>query len=688
VSCAPPPTFRLLDGWVGWDPDPALGSDASLGLDGLGEGEALELALVGGGVDPRGLLEYLPPPPLARGCGPCQWYLVTPAPAARVLRRDACHGFVPVRGAAGTLGILVAPVAIAVRRHRLAVADPGAGVVRVWSRSGSVNAAIIPLADARLVAFAPWGELLVVVAGATTVLRFGPAGEPRGLLEAPLPGLPPGGAVDRLAAGGDCAVWLVTRQPAVALDGSTTEAYHLWRAERDDAAFRPATLAELAGAFPRTGITAVSGLGFCLAERGPDGLSVHTCYAWADGAPLPEGAVTAAPPPLRERQGQLLTMAIDSGVPRCRWHRVRVDADVPFGTTLETAIATVESPATPPQGVAAAPWGPPFPAGVPHPADWQATSARDFLVDQPPGRHALVRLRLTGDGVATPRVRRLRLDLPRTTSLERLPAVYREEPDAADFTERFLSLFDATVGDLDRAIERAPALLDVGGVPDDALPWLGRFLDIVLESSWTPAQRRAIIDAAPELYRKRGTVAGLTHTIQLVLGATPVIEELAPGRLWGALGRTAVVSGTRLFGPARARFTLDRSSLGSAPVRSVGALAQDPFTQLAFRFRVLVPPGPSLVPGSGRNRLARLVASQKPAHTAAAVRVGGAGFIVGIWASVGIDSVLGPVAPPVLGERGTVRLSRASVLWPGPEGRGVGIAVGATARVGSGTVVQ
>jgi phage tail-like protein len=493
--------------------------------------------------------------------------------------------------------------------------------------------------------------------------------------------------VDRLAAGGDCAAWLVTRQPAVALDGSTTESYHLWRAGRDDAAFRPATLAELAGAFTPTGLIAISGVGFCLAERGPDGLSVHSCYAWADGAPLPESAVTPALPPLRERQGQLLTMVIDSGVPRCRWHRVRVDADVPFGSALETAVATLESPVTPPQGVAAPPWGPPFPPGVPHPDDWQATTARDFLVDQPPGRYALVRLRLTGDGMATPRVRRLRFDLPRVTSLERLPAVYREEPDAADFTERFLSLFDSTVGDLDRAIERAPALLDVDGVREDALPWLARFLDIVLDSAWTPAQRRAILDAAPELYRKRGTVAGLTHTIQLVLGVTPVIEELGPGRMWGAVGRTAVVSGTRLFGPTRARLTLDRSPLGSAPVRSLGALAQDPFTQLAFRFRVLVPPGPSLVPRGGRDRLARLVATQKPAHTAAAVRVGGAGFIVGIWASVGIDSVLGSVAPSILGERGNVRLSRMSVLWPGPDGRG-GVAVGATSRIGSGTVVQ
>jgi hypothetical protein len=87
-------------------------------------------------------------------------------------------------------------------------------------------------------------------------------------------------------------------------------------------------------------------------------------------------------------------------------------------------------------------------------------------------------------------------------------------------------------------------------------------------------------------------------------------------------------------------------------------------------------------------RLRELVDAQKPAHTAATVRIGGGGFIVGAWAAVGVDSVLGSVAAPVLGAAGNVRLSRMTVLWPGRDGRGSGVAVGTTARVGEGTVMQ
>jgi len=114
--------------------------------------------------------------------------------------------------------------------------------------------------------------------------------------------------------------------------------------------------------------------------------------------------------------GQLITRAIDSGMPRCRWHRVRVDADVPSGTTLEIAVATSELDPTgkepPPQGdpTKAVGWEK-FKAGVPHLLDWQVAPAGtlDFLIKQPPGRHLYVRLRPTGDSKASPVVRRVRL---------------------------------------------------------------------------------------------------------------------------------------------------------------------------------------------------------------------------------------------------------------------------------------
>jgi phage tail-like protein len=329
-----------------------------------------------------------------------------------------------------------------------------------------------------------------------------------------------------------------------------------------------------------------------------------------------------------------------------------------------------------------------FPAGVPHPDDWQIAppATLDFLFDQPAGRYVFLRLRMTGDGHTTPRVRRIRLDMPRVTSLELLPAVYRASPQAEDFGERFLSLFDATIGELDCAIDRAPALLDRAGVPDGALPWLATFFDIAFDPAWTLAQRRALLQAAPELFRRRGTPAGLRLVISILFGADPVIDELSLGRMLGVVSRTARLRATRLASPRRSRILLDRSELGRAPLKSWGNPTQDPFADTAFRFRVLVPP----VLDAGPDRRAaveRIVANQKPAHTLAHVRVGGGGFLVGIWSAVGIDTVPATLARPILGERGNIRLGRASVLWPGPGGARTGLRVGLSA-VGQPTRLQ
>jgi phage tail-like protein len=328
---------------------------------------------------------------------------------------------------------------------------------------------------------------------------------------------------------------------------------------------------------------------------------------------------------------------------------------------------------------------------VPHPGDWQRlpSGVTDALVTRPPGRWLFVRVRLSGDGRSTPVVRRIRLDFPRVSSVEQLPAVYRRDPAAEDFTARFLSLFDARVEELDRVIERYPALLDTGGVPDAALPWLAGLVGLSFDAGWTASRRRALLRAAPELYRLRGTPEGLRRAVRLVFDVVPVIQELGPARAWAALGgRTAVLGAVRLFGPSRVRLRLDRSVLSRTPIRSLGDPDRDAQGSGANRFRVLVPPRAGGTVDA--ERLRRLVDSQAPAHTVAEVRIGGTGLIVGEQAVVGVDTVLLPLSPPVLGGPGggNVRLCRRSVLWHSRRGSGPVVRVGDRAVVGVNTVVR
>ncbi|MDW6066216.1 phage tail protein I [Streptomyces sp. FXJ1.4098] len=292
-------------------------------------------------------------------------------------------------------------------------------------------------------------------------------------------------------------------------------------------------------------------------------------------------------------------------------HRVRVDAAVPAGTAVAVEIVVSED-------------------GRYEESDWQmsAPGATDFLVDQPPGRFLRLRLRLSGDGGTTPAVRRIRLDFPRATSADLLPPAFRQDPAADDFTERFLSLFDATLAQLDRVIERYPALLDPAGVPDRVLPWLAGLLGLSYEAGWDAATRRALLAAAPELYRRRGTPWALREAVRIVFGVAPVIDELAADRRWAQLRKDGQgqrpepqqdqgLGSVRLFGRSASRFRVGGSALGAAPLRAFGAPDSDPYTVHAHRFRVLLPAG-----SADGEALLRLVERQAPAHTVGSVRTG------------------------------------------------------------------
>ena len=417
-----------------------------------------------------------------------------------------------------------------------------------------------------------------------------------------------------------------------------------------------------------------------------------TCYAWADCAQLP--AVTPGAPPVRERRGQLLTTAIDSGIPRCRWHRVRVDADVPFGTALEVAVATIGvSDDAAARRRHADPWWHAVPRRARRiRATGRRPQARDFLVDQPPGRYAA---RPAATDGRRPRPRRACAACASTsrasTSLERLPAVYREDPEAEDFTERFLSLFDATDR---RSRPRHRARAGAARRRRRARCRAAVARRASSTSCSTPrgrsAQRRALLAAAPELYRQRGTVAGLTQTIELVMGATPAIEELPLERLWGALEpRRTVVSGTAPVRP-RARALHARSLHARQRARcaaSATALGSVHAARLPLP-RARCRPGRRWLRAAAAIDCSDSSTSQKPAHTAATVRVGGTGFIVGVWANVGVDSVLAPLRAAGAGrarQRAAVAHERAlagSATGARPASR-----VGTTARVGTSTVI-
>ncbi len=348
-------SFRLLDRIVGWDAADAVGAVSN--IVGLEDPGGLELApLHPGAQEGAAVAAFVPPSWLAPGCGPCEWFLATPAGPSehgmlwsRLLRLDACGCDWESLWPPGCTPLPQADIsAIAISGGRIAVAERRGGIA-LLDKGGARVIARVACPPAAVMAFGPTGALLLAACGQeTTLRRYDPVGTSLPPFAAVLPG--PAAQVTGIAVAPDASVWLTTA-------GDAPGTVQVWRAAAADAAFATADIAALSAALPGNGLLALSDAGFCLPRTGSGGVALTCCWS-RYGRPLDPGGVMPRLHPQYQPGGILLTDAIDSGVPRCVWHRVQIDADLPAGTSLTLAVATADA------------------RGTPHPADWQVLPGR------------------------------------------------------------------------------------------------------------------------------------------------------------------------------------------------------------------------------------------------------------------------------------------------------------------------
>ena len=233
---------------------------------------------------------------------------------------------------------------------------------------------------------------------------------------------------------------------------------------------------------------------------------------------------------------QFLTPVMDGEVPQCVWDRLRLDAVIPAGTLVEVWARVSDNPADA-DGQLGAPWiaqPRPYLARDGGDLPWRSALALPpgdpgngagswhLLFQEARGRYLQLRVGLSGDGAASPRLRALRAWYPRFSYVERfLPAVYREEPGS--FLERFLANIEGVNSAIEDRIATAQALFDARTAPVDALAWLADWFDVALDPSWDERRRRLFVARAADFFRWRGTRHGLE--LALALAFEPCIDE-------------------------------------------------------------------------------------------------------------------------------------------------------------------
>ncbi|WIV66076.1 phage tail protein [Natrialbaceae archaeon AArc-T1-2] len=254
--------------------------------------------------------------------------------------------------------------------------------------------------------------------------------------------------------------------------------------------------------------------------------------------------------------------------------------------------------------------------------EWQSVGvgdASDALLEGAVGRYLWIKLELRGGQFASPTVNSVRAYFPRQSYLRYMPDVYREDADEA-FLERFLSIFESIFVDIEENIESSIRYMDPGGIPEEYIDWLERWLALEADETWSTRARRERLQRAPELFKYRGTRTGLLQSIQMFLEDPP-----EPPRHWRwALDQEREAVRERRnhceLSETEAEATLDRLSkrlfvLERTDPGDVGETAvlsaHRRLVPSQQRFSVLLPP---YVEEGDARTIERLVRDHQPAH--------------------------------------------------------------------------
>jgi phage tail-like protein len=272
---------------------------------------------------------------------------------------------------------------------------------------------------------------------------------------------------------------------------------------------------------------------------------------------MPRPAVRLSVPELARSGVARNRRWLDGGRPDFEWHRLYFEAVIAAQCGLRLWLAASERPEPPPDesfalhvagdvtapaGTPRAVWSPasselPHHPGLlpcepePHRAGLFGVLIQrvGYRVSTLRGRYLWVRIELAGNGRSSPELFALRAHGSRLSYARRyLPRVYHEQlfaPDAdqpssettaADFLERMLSNFEGVLTPIEDRIAHAHLLTDPSTAPDSALAWLGQWVGFAFDAAYPPERQREALCHAMELHRWRGTLRGLTRSIDIL----------------------------------------------------------------------------------------------------------------------------------------------------------------------------
>ena len=152
----------------------------------------------------------------------------------------------------------------------------------------------------------------------------------------------------------------------------------------------------------------------------------------------------------------------------------------------------------------------------------------DALFFETQGRYLWLKVEWIGSERHTPSCAGSGFIFPARRCLSYLPAVYQEEESSSDFLARYLSLFGTLFDSVEQQIDGMAEQFDPERVKGKQLRWLASWLGLESDEHWQDEWVRALIRAAPELYRYRGTRRGIEKLVETFTGMKPIDRGAVP----------------------------------------------------------------------------------------------------------------------------------------------------------------
>lgn len=146
--------------------------------------------------------------------------------------------------------------------------------------------------------------------------------------------------------------------------------------------------------------------------------------------------------------------------------------------------------------------------------------------------------------------RTIKVEIATRAWIQYLPGIYQDaDEENADFLQRFLLINQHLTSGVEEKLEFVHELFDPRLTAEKYLPWLASWLAMPLLEGWDEEKRREIIQRVPEIYRLRGTAAGLKLALRLFADVKAEIQEGVwpyPGMV---IGKTATIGKDTTLSP-------------------------------------------------------------------------------------------------------------------------------------------